>query len=198
MNPKISVLGLLQADNTLFDEMSLPDGVDKTRVIDQIIEDCAELEILFPDPEYMKYAIMSWSARRLYSWTELYKTTKYDYNPIWNKDGTIIETEEGSNNTERHTTGNANSGGTNSHSVRGFNEEDLIVSEQDSATNNAQSTENMAEDAGHSITRTRTERGNIGITSTQTLISEQRNISNFDIYQIICDDFKTRFCVMIY
>lgn len=198
MNPKISILGLLHANNTLFDAMSLPEGVDKTRVIDQIVEDCAELEILFPDPDYMKYAIMSWSARRLYSWTELYKTTQYEYNPIWNKDGTITETETGSNSAERNTSGEASNSGSNSHKVRGFNESTLTESENNSVSNSGSSSENVTDEASHTITRTRTEQGNIGIISTQSLISEQRSISNFDIYQIIADDFKTRFCVMIY
>lgn len=198
MNPKISILGLLHADNTLFDGMVLPEGVDKTRVIDQIVEDCAELEIIFTDPDYMKYSIASWSARRLYSWTELYKTTQYEYNPIWNKDGTVTETETGSNSAERNTSGQASNSGSNSHKVRGYNETALVESENDSVNNSGSSSENVKDDASHTITRTRTERGNVGITSTQSLISEQRSISNFDIYQIISDDFKTRYCVMIY
>lgn len=198
MNPKISILGLLNANNTLFDSMSLPDGVDRTRVVDQIVEDCAELEILFPDPDYMKYAITSWSARRLYSWTKLFATTNLTYNPIWNKDGTVTETETGSNSAERKTSGEASNSGTNSHKVRGFNESTLTESENNSVSNSGTSSENVKDDASHTVTRTREEHGNIGVTTTQQMIKEEREISNFDIYQIIADDFKTRFCVMIY
>lgn len=198
MNPKISILGLLNANNTLFDSMSLPDGVDRTRVVDQIVEDCAELEILFPDPDYMKYAITSWSARRLYSWTKLFATTNLTYNPIWNKDGTVTETENGSNSAERNTSGNASNSGSNSHKIRGYNETALVESENDSVNNSGSSSENVKDDASHTITRTREEHGNIGVTTTQQMIKEEREISNFDIYQIIADDFKTRFCLMIY
>ena len=198
MNPKISILGLLHANNTLFDGMVLPEGVDKTRVIDQIVEDCAELEILFPDPDYMKYAITSWSNRRLYSWTQLFKTTQFEYNPIWNKDGTVTETETGNNSAERNTSGNASNSGSNSHKVRGYNESALVESENDSVSNSGSSSENVKDDASHTVTRTREEHGNIGVTTTQQMIKEEREISNFDMYQIIADDFKTRFCVMIY
>ena len=198
MNPKISILGLLHANSTLFDSMSLPDGVDRKRVIDQIVEDCAELEILFPDPDYMKYAITSWSARRLYSWTKLFATTNLTYNPIWNKDGTVTETETGSNSAERNTSGEASNSGTNSHKVRGFNESALTESENNSVSNSGTSSENVTDEASHTITKTREEHGNIGVTTTQQMIKEEREISNFDIYQIIADDFKTRFCVMIY
>ena len=40
--------------------------------------------------------------------------------------------------------------------------------------------------------------GNIGVTTTQQLIREQRNIDLFNLYDIIIEDFKMRFCVLIY
>ena len=41
-------------------------------------------------------------------------------------------------------------------------------------------------------------KGNIGVTSTQQMISEQREIVEFDIYHYIAEDFKTEFCIMVY
>lgn len=40
--------------------------------------------------------------------------------------------------------------------------------------------------------------GNIGITTTQKLIREQRDIELFNLYDIIIEDFKMRFCILIY
>ena len=40
--------------------------------------------------------------------------------------------------------------------------------------------------------------GNIGVTTTQKLIREQRDIELFNIYDIIIEDFKMRFCILIY
>ena len=40
--------------------------------------------------------------------------------------------------------------------------------------------------------------GNIGVTTTQKLIREQRNIDLFNLYDIIIEDFKMRFCILIY
>ena len=40
--------------------------------------------------------------------------------------------------------------------------------------------------------------GNIGVTTTQKLIREQRNIELFNMYDIIIEDFKMRFCILIY
>ena len=40
--------------------------------------------------------------------------------------------------------------------------------------------------------------GNIGVTTTQKLIREQRDIERFNLYDIIIEDFKMRFCILIY
>ena len=42
------------------------------------------------------------------------------------------------------------------------------------------------------------ERGNIGVTTTQSMIEEQRKLVTFDLYQFIADRFKNTFCVLIY
>ena len=40
--------------------------------------------------------------------------------------------------------------------------------------------------------------GNIGVTTTQKLIREQRAIDLFNLYDIIIEDFKMRFCILVY
>ncbi len=40
--------------------------------------------------------------------------------------------------------------------------------------------------------------GNIGVTTTQKLIREQRDIELFNVYDIIIEDFKMRFCILVY
>ena len=40
--------------------------------------------------------------------------------------------------------------------------------------------------------------GNIGVTTTQKLIREQRDIELFNLYDIIIEEFKMRFCILIY
>ena len=40
--------------------------------------------------------------------------------------------------------------------------------------------------------------GNIGVTTTQKLIREQREVDLFNVYDIIIEDFKMRFCILVY
>ena len=40
--------------------------------------------------------------------------------------------------------------------------------------------------------------GNIGITTTQKLIREEREVDLFNLYDIIIEEFKMRFCILVY
>lgn len=51
MKSSLSILGLYQWDSTLFDPMTVPDGVDKQAVVNNILLDCAELEVLYSNPD---------------------------------------------------------------------------------------------------------------------------------------------------
>ena len=40
--------------------------------------------------------------------------------------------------------------------------------------------------------------GNIGVTTTQEMIEQERRVDTFNLYDIIIENFKMRFCIMIY
>jgi hypothetical protein len=43
-----------------------------------------------------------------------------------------------------------------------------------------------------------TERGNIGVTTTQQMIKEEREMALFSIYDTIADSFIKHFCIALY
>lgn len=47
-------------------------------------------------------------------------------------------------------------------------------------------------------TITREESGNIGVTMTQEMIRQQRDVVQFNLYDHIAQEFKSQFCVMLY
>ena len=67
----LSILGLYQWDNSLFDLMQLPSGVDRGILIDNLLAETAELECLYADPLFLKAIIARWSAKQLNMWTKL-------------------------------------------------------------------------------------------------------------------------------
>ena len=167
----LSVMGLYQWDETLFDDMSLPDGLTAETLTANILLECAELEFLIPDPDIAKSAITYWSATRADAWQHMYDALTADYEPLWNKDGTITETRT----YESEGIG----------SVAGFNSDTL---------NPASKT-----DGSGTETYTRVEQGNIGVTTSQAMLTEEIKLrSSYDMYNIITAEFKRRFCLSVY
>ena len=86
LHPTGSTIDLLEADETLFSNMVLPDGVDRDLVIETILEKYGMQTLMRPEPSYMKKHIGVWSRRHLLTWTKLYDTLNLKYNPIDNTD----------------------------------------------------------------------------------------------------------------
>lgn len=86
LHPTGSTIDLLEADENLFSNMVVPEGIDREEVIDTIIEKYGMQTLFRPDPDYMKKHIGVWSKRKLLTWTKLYNTLHLEYNPIDNTD----------------------------------------------------------------------------------------------------------------
>ena len=95
----LSIMGMYEYDNSLFDGLNVPTYtdknnvvhvVDKTKVIQSILLNCAELEILYPNFDTMKLAIGVWSAAEQDTWKKMYATVMMEYNPLWNVDADIV------------------------------------------------------------------------------------------------------------
>lgn len=190
----MSVLGLYYINPQLFSELASPPDMDKDLLIDNIIAECAELEIIYSDPEFMQKLIGIWSKKELPVWQKLFDTTQFVYNPIWNVDAHIKETE--TRDLQNRFTGNENADGSNINSKTGFNSNDLVITERDNVNNDVKRNDTSI-DSG-TITRETERGGNIGVTMTQQLIEAEREVDKFNIYDLICDSFKKRFCLMIY
>ena len=235
---KLSIMGLYNYNPEIFDDLTVPAGIDKETVIDNILMECYDFELLFPSYNLMKIGIRTWSKTELPIWEKLYNTENLEYNPIWNVDGDITETREvtreksGQDNRVLNIVGDDNdvttgvnntdtvveSSGENTHSEAGYNETDLVITEKDensseSTTNvDGSFTENRSgnhretqnndgsnsenETVGESLHTRRT--GNIGVTTTQQMIREERDVVTFSTIKYITDSFKKRFCLLVY
>lgn len=174
----ISVLGLYSYDNTIFDDMVLPTGVDDEILIANILAECGELEIIAPSPASFKTILEYWSKSQLKVWEKLYETTTLVYNPIWNKDGTRTEKKYEQNNAS----------GSSENKMSAFN-----AATYQNANKNESSGSNT-----FFTNSTFTEKGNIGVTTTQEMIRQEREVSQFSIYDYIVASFKSRFCIGVY
>ena len=83
---KWTLLGMYNYDNTIFNEMILPAGIDGDLLKQSLLIEKGEFEVLFPDPDFMKNAIKVWSAKWFRTFSEWLKGTQAEWNPIYNYD----------------------------------------------------------------------------------------------------------------
>ena len=192
--PFLSILTLNNYDDSIWDGLQVPsyeeykDGLftshelDKSLLITNILMECSDLALIYPDWDYMQGLIGMWSATELPVWTKLYKTTMFEYNPLWNVDADITESSSGSNS--------GTTGGSNTESVAGYNSSTMVAHTKDDTSGSSS--------GSWSETHTTRRTGNIGVTSSQELIERERAVDQFNIYKYIVDSFKKRFCILVY
>lgn len=216
----LSIMGMCNhsGESYIFDELEVPEGIDVIDVVDNILLQCAELEIIYPEPGTLRKAIGVWSRANKITWNKLYYTMTVDYNPIWNVDADITE-----NNTADRTIGRSvnlqdresidmtNTQTPNlvdTKSVKGFNSDTWAESERDVKTGTLTERQTGSDDITHTGTETTNDdavgstvirrTGNIGVTTTQQMIEQERNVAQFNLIEFITQSFKTRFCLMLY
>lgn len=224
MKSFLTVMGMYQYDSTIFDLFTLPDEMKdkKQDIINSICLETQELEVLYPSTLAMQIAIGNWSNIMQSVWKKLYKTTILEYNPIENYDRTEDTTESNNttenenvtenitrNDTLNNTTDNTGNSEIINQNVA-FNNTDFTNHEKtmNNIDNSMTETGKNKYDTDRSVTngktltnsRTITNRahGNIGITTSQQMIKQERQISEFNIIKYIVDDFKQKFCLLIY
>ena len=242
----ISILGMYEYKPDLFDGFNVPEGINKENVVNNILINCAELEIIYSQPDILKMAIDIWSDSNQITWNKLYKTMTVEYNPIWNVDADVEEITQGGrektgtgsdnrtvnlkdkrtvdlhDNETINTHDNETVNITDTHSVQGFNSSNWAEASKDvkSGTDNVahSGTDNIAHTGTETLDHTGTDNrtlsnaetestsgsiktrrtGNIGVTTTQQMLEQERAIAQFNMIEFITESFKKRFCLMIY
>ena len=83
---KMTLIGMYNYDNTLFANLTMPEGIEKDNVINCLLLQGGEFEVLYARPEFMKYAIGVWSMKWERTFSEWLKGTSAEFNPIFNYD----------------------------------------------------------------------------------------------------------------
>lgn len=210
----LSIIGLYNWDDNLFENMAYPAGfttTDKEMTIDNILSECGELEIMYPDWDYMHKAIEYWSSKELPTWQHVYDMAQLEYNPIENYDRyeERLEQENATDGRQRNTQSSSHGKGltnnNNVNKVAGINTD--TMSDQSSTAGNTVTDSNGSGaiqefDAGHSARNNNLSsrvHGNIGVTTVaQMMAGELETYPKINIINYIVQAFKERFCLMVY
>lgn len=199
----LSIIGLYNWSDRIFDNLHLPDGVDPEEVKLNILSECGELTIMYPDWDFMYKAIDFWSNKELPTWERVYTLTQLEYNPIENYDRIESEIESEAalenrlrssqntrsqsgesttgENSQTHTATNSASLGQNSNvnKVAGFNTDSMA--DQSATAGNTQNTDVAKGDTVASTDQTMTTSGeetDVGNSSDQGETNRNRSRSS--------------------
>lgn len=201
----LPLIGLYNYDPTIFSGLHVPTAADldpsleyidnfpvlsDNDLIMELLMEIGEMTPVYPDANVLRQSITTWSRIWKPVWTKLWQTSIYKYNPIWNKDGSYTETRKGSN----AGTGSMTYGRTDTNNVTGYDTNNFSPNTQNVAGGKDSSTT----DGSYEETLKRTETGNIGVTTTQQMLKEEREAAVFNIYAYIIEAFKKRFCILVY
>ena len=107
---KITLIGIenyLNPDKSVFDTMTLPEGIDKDTLIGTILLRCQEFELLYSDPDFLTDAVSIWSRKNYRTFDKWVKALEIEYDPLFNYDRTeeYTDTHSGSFNNSRNESG---------------------------------------------------------------------------------------------
>ena len=198
----MSILGLYQYgqlnNDDLFENLTLPTGIDRDDLINNILEQGAEFEILYPDYDYLKFSIGAWSKRwqrTINKWIEALSVeydplNNYDRHEEWSDSGTMSGTNESSGSSRTQAADELAVVAYNSDTYRNKEKTESGTNTTTGASSESES-QTAGEHEGHMW-------GNIGVTTSQEMLKQELDIQKFNLIQQITDLFLTEYCIMVY
>ena len=186
---RISILGLYKYDNSIFDNFHIPSSIDKDVLINNLLMECAEFEVLYPDAEFMKNAIEQWSLKEIENWNRM-NDVLGSMSPL--EDINIVETTN-----HDYIRNESGSDKTMSDSINKINAWNDGLSDRNQIHDSSERTPNLTNtDKG---LKTKTISGFSSKYLKQDVIIKELELRNlYQMDDIIIDDFKNRFCLLIY
>lgn len=151
---KITILSfksyLETINDDLFKNLTLPDGIDRDTLIDNICTDCGDFEVLYSNPYFMQELIGMWSIKHQKTFQKWIDALNIKYEPLYNYDRTESWTDTGERTVDENTsnTNTQTSTSSNETTSDGSTTDDATttnkISAYDSSTlqNDTQSTSN--------------------------------------------------------
>lgn len=185
-------------DGDLFEDITLPTGMDKTTVVNQIMLDNGLLEVLYPEHELLKGLIKAHFLARQLDYQRLWDAVSQTYNPLYNLDrkNTLTEKTERSENTTGNTTSNTNQ--STEQKVSAFDSSSYQPSEQMTG-NTTDNTDATTDSQGQDVhTLESHEEGSIGVITPQDMLRREYDIrKDWNIYKFISLDFRDNFMIQL-
>ena len=198
----MTILGLYRYgeynQQDLFQNMKIPAGIDRQDLIDNILEQGAAFEILYPDFEYLQFSIGAWSKRWYRTMEKWLKALTVSYDPLNNYDRHEEWTDNDSVSGTTKTAAGVNTTGQDELSVTAYDSDQYHNKEKTDSSGTSESTGSSETNTDGTSTHSGHLYGNIGVTTSQEMLREELDVQRFNLIQQITDLFLNEFCILVY
>lgn len=223
---KLTLRGMDQiTEHSIWDDIVLPEGMNKDILIATILKDNGEFPLLtyLNDPFTLKSEIELFFQKYYLNFKKLYEAEVVEYNMIYNldvkstitddykKDRSNTDQEDRTMNVEGSDQSTGNTSGTTETKTAAYDSPDYTNREKveqlgnstingTSSTNQSENTERTSVEAETSNnTHVEVRQGNQGITTSEQMLWEERYYRMWNIYSYISQTFRSEgFVVLIY
>ena len=180
----MTILGLYRYgeynQQDLFQNMKIPAGIDRQDLIDNILEQGAAFEILYPDFEYLQFSIGAWSKRWYRTMEKWLKALNVQYDPLNNYDRYEEWTDNDKVSGKTETAAGVNTTGQDELSVTAYDSDQYHSKEKTDSSGTSESTGSSETNTDGTSTHSGHLYGNIGVTTSQEMLREELDVQKFN------------------
>lgn len=199
---KLTMLGyqayLKHEGDDLFSMLVVPDGIDRDVLINNILLEGGEFEVVYGNPEFMRYAIDIWSKKWYRTFEKWVNALDLEYNPIENYDRIEEYTDDSINDGSSSGTSTVNDKTSNVNKITAFDSDAFRNSDSTDSNVDSKGTSTNTNHATNKFTHKGRYHGNIGVTTSQQMLQSELDIAKWNLYEHITDLFLKEFCVLVY
>ena len=195
---KLTLIGLYNYDDTLFDGLTLPSDIVKDDFINCLLMKAGEFELLYPSTDFMKPAIEVWGKKWLHTFEKWVEGQKATWNPIENYDRyeNVIDHNVSSGTGTDST--NVSGGGSNERKVSGYDSSTYQPADENISTSNSSSTSATHTTGESNSSHDAHIHGNIGVTQASDMLRNWYDIAAWNLMDHMSDLFASEFCITVY
>lgn len=193
----INIIDMFCLEPKMLEDAPIDNRLNKEQLKMSILRRCGTLLPLYTNSELMKAMVFNFFYEKEKVIGKLIDTTEFEYNPIDNYDRTevIIRDNELTAGIGSNTKVTPNLVEENQVSAYDSNEYQPKSKTLNNGDTSTETTRNGV-DKEHEVTTTKTS-GNIGVTTTQKLITDERKVALFNVYEWIAIEFECNFCILV-
>ena len=203
---KMTLIGMnifmLNMNDDLFSELTLPEGLDKQTLTDNILLRGGEFEVLYANPTAMQSLIGIWSRREEATFERWVSALSIEYAPLENYDRFEHWTDEvdgtgssGSNGSVSTTSNDTSELTKSAYDQSTYSPYEKTINGGTVGTTSSDSTNtSMSNDSEHNGRI----HGNIGVTTSQQMLEAELNLGYWNVYTKITELFLQEFTIPVY